>query len=220
MSKIKKVECCLEVHSIQELSRTCGCASFAPVFWGFSATRVLDKMATSDGLALTLRHFGFTSSDLPDGSMVRSPLRKGPVGAAFGWRWRPEPSCLCRSTHQVLFPSAEREGVGCDKNRTFILQKVSLTNYHIEFRNEFNHTSKLPKDSSISNLCYWLHLLCQEPLDCRSRRCHRFDLCLNQDALIVTVNSRHVPMADMVQSAVGRQPPSEYHMQIPAFWTE
>ena len=109
-----------------------GCASFAPVFWGFCATRVLGKMATSDGLALTLRHFGFTSSDLPDGSMVRSPLRKGPVGAAFGWRWRPEPSCLCRSTHQVLFPSAEREGVGCDKNRTFILQKVSLTNYHIE----------------------------------------------------------------------------------------
>lgn len=192
---------------IQEWSRTCSCASFAPVFWGFSATRVLGKMATSDGLALTLRDFGFTSSDLPDGSMV------GPVGDAFGWRWRPEPSCLCRSTHQMLFPSAEREGVGCDKNRTFILQKVSLTNYHMELRNEFDHTSKLPKNSSSSNLCYWLHLLCQEPLDCRSRRCHRFDLCLNQDALIV-------PMADMVQSAVGRQPSSEYHMQIPAFWTE
>ena len=117
----------------------------------------------------------------------------------------------------MLFPSAEREGVGCDKNRT-LLQKVSFTDYYqMKFKDEFTYTSKLPKGSSSSNLCYWLHLLCQEPLDCRSRRCHRFDLCLNQDALIVAVNRRHVPMADMVQSAVGRQPPSEHHMQIPAF---
>lgn len=158
--------------------------------------------------------------------LVRPPRWfHGPEPTPQGAGWSRLRLTLTSRTFMPLSLHASSAVSKCGKGRRWMRQEPDVHSSksifnklpHRIFRNEFNHTSKLPKDSSISNLCYWLHLLCQEPLDCRSRRCHRFDLCLNQDALIVTVNSRHVPMADMVQSAVGRQPPSEYHMQIPAF---